>query len=471
MSTLNGAARRKTTHHTIGVLQVPGDGNELAQNSDALSAAEQKRALKKMDLRLVVFVGIMYCFSVIGRSALASASVAGMADDLQLVGNRFSVTIVVFFATYILFQPVSTIVARTIGPRLYFSAITLSSGLVVIGMGHAKSWIDMIVMRLLLAEVGSRFSWFYILVSVSYAFGGLLASGLTRMDGLGNLRGWSWIFMIDGIITCLIGLAGLFLLAEFPDTTKPSRHFLSSRELAWVRSRVNADRGDVAISKLTLRKLMRGGLDPKVWAFALIFFNNAVVNFALANFLPIILRKNMGFSVAKSQALVAPPYVFAAIVMHTVGWLGDRYRVRGPFLVAMMLLSITGTSLMGFHQRTGFRYSGVFLTAAGTTSAVPVTMAYQANNIRGQWKRAFSSALVVGVSGFGGIFGTLVFRSQDAPAYLLGLTTCLACAVLNILIVLSLTIYFYFANLRADRGEVELEISEEVRTQGFRHTL
>ncbi|KAH6702740.1 hypothetical protein VD0002_g4639 [Verticillium dahliae] len=492
MSTVNEAARRKTTHQTIGVLQVSGDGNELAQNGDALSAAEQKRALKKMDLRLVVLVGIMYCFSVIGRSALASASVAGMAEDLQLVGNRFSVTIVVFFATYILFQPVSTIMARTFGPRLYFSAITLSSGLVVVGMGHAKSWIDMIIMRLLLgaldsgffpschyllstwytrSEVGSRFSWFYILVSISYAFGGLLASGLTRMDGLGNLRGWSWIFMIDGITTCLLGLAGLFLLVEFPDTTKPSRYFLSSRELAWVKSRVDADRGDVAISKLTLTKLMRGGLDPKVWAFALIFFNNAVVNFALANFLPIILRKNMGFSVAKSQALVAPPYVFAAIVMHTVGWLGDRYRVRGPFLVAMMLLSITGTSLMGFHQRTGFRYAGVFLTAAGTTSAVPVTMAYQANNIRGQWKRAFSSALVVGVSGFGGIFGTLVFRSQDAPAYLLGLTTCLACAVLNISIVIGLTVYFHLANSRADRGGVELEISEEVRTQGFRHTL
>lgn len=101
------------------------------------------------------------------------------------------------------------------------------------------------------------------------------------MDGLGNLRGWSWIFMIDGITTCLLGLAGLFLLVEFPDTTKPSRYFLSSRELAWVKSRVDADRGDVAISKLTLTKLMRGGLDPKVWAFALIFFNNAVVNFGL----------------------------------------------------------------------------------------------------------------------------------------------------------------------------------------------
>ncbi|KAM0275091.1 hypothetical protein ACHAQH_007570 [Verticillium albo-atrum] len=431
MSTAIGAARRKKTDHSVGVLQVSDDHDAAAQGNSAFTFAEEKRILRKMDLRLVVLVGIMYCFSVIGRSALASASVAGMVDDLHLVGNIYSVTVLVFFGTYILFQPVSTIVARTIGPRFYFTGITLSSGLVVIGMGHAKTWWDMVIMRLLLGaldsgffpschyllstwytrdEVGSRFSWFYILVSLSYAFGGLLASGLTKMDGLGNVRGWSWIFIMEGIITCLIGFVGFFLLVGFPDTTEPSRHFLSSHELAWATLRVNADRGDVAISRLNWRKFMRGGIDLKVWAFALIFFNNAVVNFALANFLPIILRLNMGFSVAKSQALVAPPYVFAAVVMHVVGFLGDKYRMRGPFLVAMMLLSITGTSLMGFHETSGFRYFGVFLTAAGTTSAVPVTMAYQANNIRGQWKRAFSSALVVGVSGFGGIIGTLVFR-------------------------------------------------------------
>ncbi|KAM0322578.1 hypothetical protein ACHAQA_009425 [Verticillium albo-atrum] len=211
------------------------------------------------------------------------------------------------------------------------------------------------------------------------------------MEGLGNMSGWSWIFIMEGSITCLIGFFGYLFLVGFPDKTQPSRHFLSQEELAWVTSRVNTDRGDVAISSLNLRKFLRGGVDPKVWAFAVIFFNNAMVNFALANFLPIILRRNMGFSIVKSQILVAPPYIFAAMVMHTVGWLGDKYRVRGPFLAGMMLLSITGTSLMGFHRQSGFRYFGVFLTAAGTTSAVPVTMAYQANNIRGQWKRAFSS--------------------------------------------------------------------------------
>jgi hypothetical protein len=56
------------------------------------------------------------------------------------------------------------------------------------------------------------------------------------------------------------------------------------------------------------------------------------------------------------------------------------------------------------------RYFGVFLVTAGANSNIPATMSYQANNIRGQWKRAFCSAMLVGMGGVGGIAGGLVFR-------------------------------------------------------------
>lgn len=96
--------------------------------------------------------------------------------------------------------------------------------------------------------------------------------------------------------------------------------------------------------------------------------------------------------------------------MYATGWLGDRYMLRGPIIIGDMILSVVGTCLIGFHGDVAVRYVGVFLTTAGATSAIPATMAYQANNIRGQWKRAFCSALVVGVGGIGGIAGSLVFR-------------------------------------------------------------
>jgi hypothetical protein len=87
-------------------------------------------------------------------------------------------------------------------------------------------------------------------------------------------------------------------------------------------------------------------------------------------------------------------------------------------------------------------------------------MTYQANNIRGQWKRAFCSASLVGFGGIGGIAGSLVFRSQDKPRYVNGMWACITCATLNIVIVGILSLKFTRDNKRAAKGEINIEDSE-----------
>jgi tellurite resistance protein TehA-like permease len=84
-------------------------------------------------------------------------------------------------------------------------------------------------------------------------------------------------------------------------------------------------------------------------------------------------------------------------------------------------------------------------------------MSYQANNIRGQWKRAFCSATLVGMGGVGGIAGGLVFRLQDAPSYRPGLYACIACCFLTLIIVGLISLSSWRSNKKADRGEIELE--------------
>ncbi len=175
---------------------------------------------------------------------------------------------------------------------------------------------------------------------------------------------------------------------------------------------------------------------------------------------PVILTQNMGFSVAASQCLVAPPHVFSGIVIYTNGWVGDKYRLRGPIIIFNCVMCLIGLPIMGFHPSSAVRYFGVFLVTAGSGVNVPVAMSYQANNIRGQWKRAFASALFVSFGGFGGIAGSLIFRSEDAPGYRPGLYACMACAALPIIIVTALTLAFRRLNGQADRGEKELECEE-----------
>ncbi|KAL2114020.1 hypothetical protein VUR80DRAFT_1316 [Thermomyces stellatus] len=467
-------------------------GSDDAFPLDSVSDAEKRRIIRRIDLRLVTTVGALYCVSLMDRTNLSAAAIAGMLEDLMMIGNRYSVVTLLFFVTYTIFQPPSTIVVRKLGPRIHLAGITLLWGAVMIGMGFAKKWGQLAALRVVLGileagffpscvyllstwypryEVGKRYSVFYILGCVASAFAGILAYGLMQMAGLGDLSGWSWIFIIEGIMTCLLGIAAYWLLVDFPDSTRKTWSFLSDRERAFVVARVDADRGDVEVTAFSLAKFLRAGLDWKIWGYALIFFGSTAISYSLAYFMPIILNENMGFDVGTSQCLVAPPYAFGGIIMYATGWFGDRYRLRGPVILFNMVLCIVGLAIMGWHESNAVRYFGVFLTTAGANSNVPAAMTYQANNIRGQWKRAFCSATLVGFGGIGGIAGSLVFRDQDKPTYRPGLWACIACCLLNIILVVLLDTTFYFKNKKADRGEILIEADEDESQPDFRYTL
>ncbi|KAL2117468.1 hypothetical protein VTJ04DRAFT_7128 [Mycothermus thermophilus] len=468
------------------------NGTPVSADDFGFTEREQKAIIRRIDRRLVLTVGALYCISLMDRTNLGFANIAGMAVDLELIGNRYSIITLVFFVTYVIFQPPSTVLCRKIGPRIHISVITIAWGAIMIGMGFVKNWEGMVGLRLALGvleagffpsavyllstwytryEVGKRNSIFYLVGCVASAFSGILAYGIMQMAGIANLNGWCWIFILEGILTILLGVAGYWLLVDFPDSTRNEWSFLGQREKDWICARVNADRGDVKPQEFSLVNYLKAGADLKVWGYAMIFFNTTTVTYALAYFMPVILQRNMGFSVGASQCLVAPPYAFAGIVMYLAGWAGDRFKVRGPVIIANAVLCLIGLPIMGWASSPAVRYFGVFLTTAGANANIPTALSYQANNIRGQWKRAFCSASFVSFGGIGGIAGSLVFRNQDAPHYKPGLYACLATTGLTIIIVCLLSLEFKRQNGKADRGEKELEAeSEDTYEPGFRYT-
>lgn len=145
-----------------------------------------------------------------------------------------------------------------------------------------------------------------------------------------------------------------------------------------------------------------------------------VVNYAFAFFLPILLRDNLGYSVGLSQILAAPPYIVSAIIMYATSWASDKWRIRAHIIVLNATISIIGLPIMGFTTNPALRLFGAFIGIAGNNANVPAAMSYQANNIRGQWRRAFCSATLTGLGGVGGVAGSLIFRSQDSPQYIPG---------------------------------------------------
>lgn len=134
--------------------------------------------------------------------------------------------------------------------------------------------------------------------------------------------------------------------------------------------------------------------------------------YAFAFFLPLILRQGLGYSLELSFVLSAFPPCFAVIVVMTVSWLADKYRVRGLPVICQGLFGIIGLCMTGFLDSPVPRYIGTFLGYAGAIGLVVTSMSWMANNLRGDGKRAIATAVMISVSGVGGIYSSLVFRQQ-----------------------------------------------------------
>lgn len=144
----------------------------LIDNDPVYSYKEQRAIIHRIDRRLVVTCGLLYCFSLIDRGNLGNASIAGMTKELSLdVGFRYSTVVLVFFPTYVVFQPLATVLSRKVGPRKFLASIALLWGATEIvgsclsgesttanpiqGFGFVKKWTDMLGLRVVLGILES----------------------------------------------------------------------------------------------------------------------------------------------------------------------------------------------------------------------------------------------------------------------------------------------------------------------------
>ena len=136
----------------------------------------------------------------------------------------------------------------------------------------------------------------------------------------------------------MLATGAWFIIVDFPEDSPKSWRFLNEAEATFVIARIQQDRSDTFPDKFFVSQYLRHALDSKVWAFAWLYMLTTTNSYAIAYFLPIILRDGMGFSVAAAQCLTAPPYVCAAIVMFIESYFADKWRVRGPVVVGNALL-------------------------------------------------------------------------------------------------------------------------------------
>ncbi|KAI0015038.1 putative MFS transporter [Xylariomycetidae sp. FL0641] len=464
------------------------DGGTTTATGNGETSALERRLRRKVDLRLCTIAGLLCSLNLLDSGVLSSASVTRMPAELGLTGARFSAAIFVFTLASIAAQLPSTLAARTFGPRAWFAAITVAFGLVTLGTAFVRSWRALVALRVLLGlamsgvypgltylvstwyprrEQQTRFAFLQCGEVVVLATGGIANYGLNRLDGRGALvDGWRYMFLVQGLVAVVVGAATYFWIVDFPEDAHRSYRFLRADEQALAVARIQADRRDVRAEPFRWRALLAHAADPKVYGFAAMFFLLNLVSTSLSYFLPIILQRGMGFSEGEAILLAAPPYYYAVVPVLLSSYVGDRYGRRGPVIVFNCLCLVAGFGMLGFARQVTVRYVGTFLATGAYVSNWAALSTYQANNIAGQWKRAFTAAAVTAMNGAGGIAGSFIVRADEAPRYPTAVWVSIGSHVLIIALVAAFSVYFRIANRRADKGKVLLE-----GTEGFRYTF
>jgi len=367
----------------------------------------------------------------------ANARLDGLEASLGMTGNDFNIALTMFFIPYCLLECPANIFLRSLRPSRWLPGITIVWGIVMVSMGLVRNYPQLLGTRVALgvAEAGlfpgisyyltfwyprhklqTRISIFFAAASLAGAFSGLLAYAIGYMSGDGGRLAWSWIFILEGTATVVLGIISLFVVVDYPITAK----FISPEERAFIVYQLQFEHARVGEEEhLELRHFWAVVTDWQIWVHILIFMSVATPIYAFTFFIPTIIH-NFGYSVPVSQLLTIPPFVLGSIVVVATSLVSDRLRLRSPFIFAGLLLMLVGISINMANTPNGVKYFGCYWIAVGAFTSLAGMIAWLGNNLAGQYKRGMGMGIQIGIGNFCGMFAANMFPARDAPRYILG---------------------------------------------------
>ncbi|KAI8159441.1 hypothetical protein K4K49_004085 [Colletotrichum sp. SAR 10_70] len=345
--------------------------NEFQQNSgmspeDADFLANfpeerKKKAVHKVDFRLVPMLVLLYLMAYLDKTNIGNAKIEGLLDSLHMTGVDYNIALSVFFIPFVLAEVPSNMVLHMFKrPSLYIGGIVTCWGIVMTCNGVVQNFGGLVAVRIFLGlfeagflpgailiiskwylpnETQTRIAILYTSAASGGAFSGLLAFAIAKMDGVGGYEGWRW----------------------------------------------------------------------------------AVPNYALKFTMPQII-KNMGFTSANAQLLTIPPYAVGAISAYLFSVFADKYSWRMPFILGPQLLLVVAFTILftkseDIKDNIALNYFAICLACFGMYPILPGVNAWNVANTPSPTKRAISIGFLVCVGNIGGLIGSYIYMDKEAPRY------------------------------------------------------
>jgi len=345
----------------------------------------EKTTMRSVAVRLLPFLMLCYFFCFLDRVNVGFAALQ-MNQDLGFTQSVFGFGAGILFVAYMLCEAPSNLVLVKVGARRWIARIMVTWGLLACAMAFVTGEYSFYVIRTLLGAAEAGFfpgiifyltlwfpgtyrarvtSLFMACIPLSAALGSPFSTSLLYLDGAFGLRGWQWLFLVEGAPSVVLGVVTWLYLTEKP----AEAGWLPPAGRDWLSARIGSEfrRKEEHLSIGVLATLFNG----RVLLLSAIAYAVASMLFGIGFFLPQIVK---GFGLTNMQTgwvAIIPPACGAAAMIYW-GRHSDRTMERKWHLAAALTLAAAGAGVAAMVDNPVIKMAAFTVSAMGMNSTMPV---------------------------------------------------------------------------------------------------
>ncbi|CCX32056.1 major facilitator superfamily domain-containing protein [Pyronema domesticum] len=398
---------------------------------------ENRRLLWRQDLRIIPLSAFISLLCYLDRSNIGNARIMNtetghdLETELKITDDQYVISLMLFLIAYALFEVPSNYYLKLMTPSKWIAFLMFSWGAITIGTGAVKNFPVLVVTRFLLGvfEAGLFPGLVYYLTfwyrsderslrvaiimassTLAGAFGGAIAYGISFMNQTGGLTGWRWLFILEGIPSCLSAIAVWFWLPDYPETA----NWLTCDEarLAAQRLAYNGSKGSSA--SMTWSEAREVLLDWRLYVHYIIYFTMSVSFSSLSLFTPSIVD-GLGYDSLQAQLMTIPPWAVSYVFTIAIAFISDYKNERALNSAICMIVGAIGfmASALLPADRYLARYGCFILACTGSFSCIAPLLGWLSGNLHSTSAAGLAIALNVSFGAPGQIVGVWIYRKEE----------------------------------------------------------
>ena len=358
--------------------------------------AQQQSVINKLFRRLIVFLFVLFVFSFLDRINIGFAGLT-MGKDLGLSSTMFGLATTLFYATYVIFGIPSNIMLGIVGARRWIATIMVLWGIASTATMFATGPHSLYVLRMIVGITEAGFlpgvlvyltywfpayfraranALFMIAMPVTTALGSLVSGYILSLDGIMSLKGWQWLFLLEGFPSVLLGIVVWFYLDDKPSKAK----CLSKEDKDCLQEMMDSDNlqlvqpeGARSHSALQQPSMWREVFTPIVLMYTLAYFCLTNTLSAISIWTPQIMQSfNQSSSNITIGLLAAIPQFCTIAGMIWWSKHSDRMQERKHHTALPFLFAAVGWLLASATDHSMIQLLGIVMASTGSFSAMAI---------------------------------------------------------------------------------------------------